>query len=90
MLDQGNDASRHFEHALEMNEGMGLRPWLAHTQHDYAQLLTDRGQMQQRASELDAAALSTYRDLGISPRSLGQSAQILRHADDTRIINRRG
>ncbi len=36
-------AEAHFEHALEMNERMRARPWLAHTQAQYALLLRRRG-----------------------------------------------
>jgi tetratricopeptide (TPR) repeat protein len=86
LLEHWKEAMRHFEHALKMNERMGLRPWLAYTQHDYAQMLTHGGQMQQRASEINEAAISACRDLGISPRLLGQRTQIRQqHADDTPI-----
>ena len=37
-----NEAAQHFEDALAMNERMGARPWLAHTQHDYARTLLAR------------------------------------------------
>jgi len=36
-------AARHFEHALEMNAASGSRPWLAHTQAEYADLLLKIG-----------------------------------------------
>jgi class 3 adenylate cyclase len=36
-------AARHFEHALEMNAASGSRPWLAHTQAEYANLLLKIG-----------------------------------------------
>src|SRR5205085_11552612 len=40
MLMQRTDAAMtHFEGALEANERMGARPWLARTQEDYARLL---------------------------------------------------
>jgi tetratricopeptide (TPR) repeat protein len=61
------DAERHFDAAIEMNAQMGARPWVSHTQHDYATMLlardapADRG----RALELIAAALTTYRELGM-------------------------
>ena len=38
-----DDADTHFRHALDMNERTGLRPWLAFTQADYAQMLLARG-----------------------------------------------
>ena len=43
------EAERAFEAALEMNERMGARPWLAHTQLDYARLLAGRDAARARA-----------------------------------------
>jgi DNA-binding SARP family transcriptional activator/tetratricopeptide (TPR) repeat protein len=67
-----DDAARHFEEALEINERIGARPWLAHTQEHYARLLRGRGGLgdEARARELLAAARATYRELGIA-RSAG-------------------
>ena len=58
-------AQHHFEAALEMNERMGARPWLARTQEDYARLVQtdDRA----RAGALSAAAAATYSELGMEP-----------------------
>ena len=39
-LARWEDAERHFDTALEVNERIGARSWLAHTRHDYAQMLT--------------------------------------------------
>jgi class 3 adenylate cyclase/tetratricopeptide (TPR) repeat protein len=36
-------AAEHFEHALEMNAASGSRPWLAHAQAEYANLLLKTG-----------------------------------------------
>jgi hypothetical protein len=50
-----------------MNQRMGARPWLAHTQHDYARTLiarNDRGD-RERANELLDHALATYHELGM-------------------------
>ena len=62
------EASQHFEHALEMNARMGARPWVAHTQHDYARMLIrrDGADGQKRASELLQAARSGYQELGMT------------------------
>jgi DNA-binding CsgD family transcriptional regulator len=38
------EAQQHFEDALAMNAGMGARPWLAHTQQQYAVMLMARRQ----------------------------------------------
>jgi DNA-binding SARP family transcriptional activator len=60
-------AERHFEDAAAMNEGMGARPWVAHTQHDYARMLSARDETsdRERALELIAEAVTTYRELGM-------------------------
>jgi DNA-binding SARP family transcriptional activator len=69
-------AARHFDDALAMNDRTGARPWLAHTQHDYARtLLTrdgpgDRG----RAHELLDGALAIYRELGMETYAATTSA----------------
>ena len=65
-------AARHFEHALEMNTASGSRPWLAHTQAEYANLLLKIGgqkafarasslseQAREIAAELDMVRLKT-------------------------------
>jgi hypothetical protein len=64
-----DDAERHFEDALEANAGMGARPWLAYTEHDYARMLharNGRGDRERADARLDAARM-TYRDLGMAP-----------------------
>jgi tetratricopeptide (TPR) repeat protein len=60
-------AELHFEDALEKNASMGVRPWLAHTQGDYARMLLARDDAgdPQRALELIGDALATYRELGM-------------------------
>jgi DNA-binding CsgD family transcriptional regulator/tetratricopeptide (TPR) repeat protein len=60
-------AQRHFAGALAMNARMDARPWLAHTQHEYASMLLARGQARDHAqavSLLDAARTSS-RELGM-------------------------
>jgi tetratricopeptide (TPR) repeat protein len=61
------EAERHFQDAVAMNESIGARPWLAHTYHDYARMLLarDAAADSERALELTAAALATYRELGM-------------------------
>jgi DNA-binding SARP family transcriptional activator len=63
-LSRWDDATGHFEDALTMNERIGARPWLAHTQEDYGRMLLERGETE-RASELIASAVATYRELGM-------------------------
>jgi tetratricopeptide (TPR) repeat protein len=76
MLERMDEAAEHYEAALAMNTKMGARPWLAHTQNDYAQMLLTRGAPgdRERADQLRDAAHSTYRALGISTSVTGISA----------------
>ena len=66
-LSSWDDARRHFEQALEANERMGARPWLAHTQEDYARMLLGSGRPTDRehAQQLLDYALATYVELGM-------------------------
>jgi tetratricopeptide (TPR) repeat protein len=66
-LGEFDRASEHFEHALEMNAAMGSRPWLAHTQADYADLLMKIGSRAaiKRAMLLSEYARSTAAELGM-------------------------
>ena len=66
-LERWDDAARHFEDALAMNARMDARPWLAHTQEQYATMLLARrhsGDRDKAAALLDAA-LATTRELGM-------------------------
>ncbi len=66
-LERWDDAARHFEDALAMNARMDARPWLAHTQEQYATMLLARHQSGDRdkAAALLEAALATTRELGM-------------------------
>ena len=59
-----DEAESHFERALEMNERMGARPWLAHTREDYGRMLIANGD-EARGRSLVEQAVATYRDLGM-------------------------
>lgn len=67
MVQRWEDAERHFEAALEMNRRIGARPWIAHTQADYARMLAERGLPGdvERALALARGALDGYRALGM-------------------------
>jgi eukaryotic-like serine/threonine-protein kinase len=67
LLGRFEDAARHFEEALRMNERMEARPWLAHAQEEYARMLLrrDRGGDRERAEKLLSRAHATYRELGM-------------------------
>jgi DNA-binding SARP family transcriptional activator len=64
-----DNAGRHFEAALATTERIGARPWLAHTQDDYAHMLLARGEPgdAENAAGLLDRARAAYRELGISP-----------------------
>jgi tetratricopeptide (TPR) repeat protein len=66
-LERWDEANQHFEKALEANKRMGLRPWLARTQEDFARMLHKRGKRDdaERAHQLLGAAHLTYRELGM-------------------------
>jgi eukaryotic-like serine/threonine-protein kinase len=70
------DAARHFEDALAMNESMGARPWLAHTQQDYARMLLARDGPGDRehGRELADAARVTYCELGMETYAASAAA----------------
>jgi DNA-binding SARP family transcriptional activator/tetratricopeptide (TPR) repeat protein len=76
-LKRWDDAARHFEDALAMNERMGARPWHAHTQKDYARTLLARNGAGdgERAQELLDRALTTYRELGMESYAAKVSAR---------------
>ena len=67
-MERRDQALVHFEDALAMNARMGARPWLAHTQRDYADMLRARGAPGDRdkADELRALARETYEQLGMT------------------------
>ena len=66
-LGEFDRAPKHFEHALEMNSAIGSRPWLAHTQADYADFLMKIGSRAaiKRAMSLFEHARSTAAELGM-------------------------
>jgi hypothetical protein len=74
-----NEAAQHFEHALEMNAMMGARPWLAHTQNDYACMLLARRASgdQHKAQLLLSQAVAAYRKLGMPVPAASESAVAL-------------
>ena len=77
LLTRWDDAERHFAVALAMNERMGARLYVVHTQHAWAEMLLRRGQPgdRQRALDLARAALSTAEERGMT--RLASQAQAL-------------
>jgi tetratricopeptide (TPR) repeat protein len=67
-LGRADEAAHHFERAIEVDERLGLRPWLAETRLEYASLLAARrgaGDRERAFALLDAAD-TTARQLGIA------------------------
>lgn len=61
------EAKLHFEEAIAMNKKMGARPWVAHTQRDYAEMLLAKNEPgdRERAVNMIEQALVTYQQLGM-------------------------
>ena len=76
------DAERHFEAGLAMNARQRARPWLAHTQHEYAAMLLARNGAgdRERAIALLDEALAAAREIGMA--ALAEHAAALREAAD--------
>ena len=68
-MSRWEEAQGHFENALAMNARMGAKPWLAHTQHEYARMLLRRGHL----DDIEKAIGLLHEALGIS-RELGMRA----------------
>ena len=68
-MSRWEEAQGHFENALAMNARMGAKPWLAHTQHEYARMLLRRG----HPDDVEKAGGLLHEALGIS-RELGMHA----------------
>ncbi|MEE8369997.1 MAG: adenylate/guanylate cyclase domain-containing protein, partial [Dehalococcoidia bacterium] len=66
-MDRWDAAARHFEEALEMNVKMEARPWVARSQHDYADMLLHRDEPgdQEKALELLVQALDAAQEMGM-------------------------
>ena len=81
LLGRFEDAARHFEEALEMNKRMGARPWVAHTQEEFARMLLRRNAEgdRERTEKLLSRALATYHELGM-PGDAAKAAALARTA----------
>jgi tetratricopeptide (TPR) repeat protein len=73
-----HEAEQHFEDALEMHARMGARPWLARTQHEYAEMLLAQGKEEDRATAMSLLdeALAISRELGM--KSLVEKVSVLK------------
>ena len=69
LMSRWEDAARHFEDALAMNERMGLKPWVAHTLRAYAHLLISPPNRAAadlaRAREMLEHAVAIYTDTNV-------------------------
>ena len=65
LLGKRKQAVAHFEAALEMNERMRARPWVARTQVELARVLLQTAPGRERAGELLDAGLAEARQLGM-------------------------
>ena len=76
MMQSWSEAELHYEDALAANAGMGARPWLAHTQRDYARMLQVRNghEDRERAQALLDDARRTYRELGMESYAASTAA----------------
>ena len=66
-MSRWEEAEKHLEDALEMNAKMGAKPWLAHTQHEYAGMLLRREGPgdREKALALVSEALDAAQELGM-------------------------
>src|SRR3989337_2910430 len=66
-MSRWDEAEKHFEDALEMNARMGARPFVAHTQHQYANMLLARDAPgdREKALELVTEALDAAQEMGM-------------------------
>ena len=64
MVGRTEEAAVHFEAAMAHNRRLGARPFVAHTQHEYAQML--EGHDNEHARVLVTEAMETARDLGMT------------------------
>jgi tetratricopeptide (TPR) repeat protein len=67
VLERGDEARGHFEHALSMNERMGATPWATRTRFEYARFLLDSGQETSLAHALLEQAVADARRLEMLP-----------------------
>jgi tetratricopeptide (TPR) repeat protein len=64
-MSRWDEAEKHYREALNVNARMGARPWLAHTQHQYAIMLLARGHSEdlERANSLLEEALYAAKEM---------------------------
>ena len=67
-LNRPDEAARHFEDAIAVNDDMGAKPWTAHCQLDYGLMILARDPPgdRDRAYELFATSQATAQELGMT------------------------
>jgi DNA-binding SARP family transcriptional activator/tetratricopeptide (TPR) repeat protein len=69
-----DDAIRHLEDAVRLNERIGARSWLAHTRHELARALVAGKGERERPAQLLSAALATFRELAMEDSAADAAA----------------
>ncbi len=79
-LGRWSEAEQQLGDAREVNDRMGARPWVAHTDHDLARTLLVRDERgdRARARALLSTVLDTYRELGMQPWAARAKADLAR------------
>jgi predicted ATPase/class 3 adenylate cyclase len=80
-LEHWDEAEELFEEALAMNRRIGARPYVAHTQADWARMLLDRGGPgdRERALKLLDEALDLFQEIGMK-WDIEQALKLKMHA----------
>ena len=62
-----DEATRHFDEAIEVNTRIGALPWLVYTKRNFANMLNERGARDdaKRAGTLECSALALAEELGM-------------------------
>lgn len=71
VMEHWGDAERHFEDALAFDQKLNARPWIAHTQYNYAKMLIarDAPDDKPKALALLQQALDMAQELGMQRSS---------------------
>jgi Tetratricopeptide repeat len=69
-LSRYDDAERHLATALDIEQRMAARPWLAHAQHDLAAMFVARGEPDRARPHLDDA-VNAHGELGMETSAAG-------------------
>lgn len=73
-----DEAFHHFDRAIAVEQGLGARPLLAHTHHDYGEALLARGAVEDssRAVQLLTIAFGIYEQLGMRSFAAQAAAEL--------------